>query len=68
MDYSALFSESIKMELISLKKWLYKENGTNMRILVGPHLTMLLTTNGFLTVQQEIEAGMLIDFIEPPVL
>ena len=38
-----------------------------MRTLVGPPITMLLSTDGFLTVQQEINAGMLIDFIEEPI-
>ena len=44
------------MELISLKETLYKKNDTNMRTLVGPAITMLLSTHGFLTVQQEIKA------------
>ena len=54
------------MELISLKEALYKEKGTNIKTLVGPAITMLLSTDGFLTVQQEIEAGM-IDFTEEPI-
>ena len=37
-----------------------------MRTLVGPAITMLLFTDGFLTLQQEIEARM-IDFIEEPI-
>ena len=40
-----------------------------MRILVEPPLTMLLIIDGFITVQQEIEACILMptDFIEEPV-
>ena len=67
VDWHALFCDYIKMELISLKEALYKEKGTNMRTLVGPAITMLLSTDGFLTLQQEIEARMT-DFIEEPIL
>ena len=52
VDWHALFYEHIKMELISLKERLYKERTTGIRTLVGPPLTMLLISEGFLTVQQ----------------
>ena len=67
VDWHALFCEYIKLELILLKEALYKKKGNNIRTLVGPPFTVLLTTNGFLTVQQEIEVGMLVDFIEKPI-
>lgn len=59
IDWPEIFYENIKMELIPLKEKLYKNINTGMRTLVGPPLTMLLISDGFLTVQQEIEAGIL---------
>ena len=49
----------IKTELINLKEALYKDKTTSLRTLVGPPLTMLLIHDGFLTVEQELEAGVL---------
>ena len=48
------------MELIYLKEWLYKDKVTSIKTLVGPPLTMLLITDRLLTVQQEIEASILV--------
>ena len=59
VDWPALFLEHIKLELIALKEGLFKDRNTSMRTLVGPPLTMLLINEGFLTVQQEISAGIL---------
>lgn len=59
VDWHALYYENIKMELIPLKEALYKDKTTGMRTLVGLLLTMLLISEEFLTVQQEIEAGIL---------
>ena len=56
------------MELISLKEALYKDRNKGMRTIVGPPLTMLLISDGFLTVQQKIEAGIVMptELIERP--
>ena len=59
VDWPALYYEHIKMELISLKEGLYKDMNSGMRTLVGPPLTMWLISNELLTVQQEIDAGIL---------
>ena len=59
VNWPALFFEYIKLELISLEEGLFKDRNTGMRTLVGPPLTMLLISEGFLTVQQEIEAEIL---------
>ena len=60
VDWPALFSEYIKAELITLKEELYKDKTTNLRTLVGPPVTMLLNSEGLLTIQQELDAGILI--------
>jgi hypothetical protein len=59
VDWPGLIYEYIKIELITLKKELYKEKTTTLRTLVGPPVTMLLISEGLLTVQQEIGAGIL---------
>lgn len=60
VDWLRLFYEYLKAELITLKEELYKDKTTILRTLVGPPITMLLASGGFLTVQQEIGAGMLL--------
>ena len=59
VDWPALFYDHMRMELITLKEELYKDKTTSLRTLIGPPLTMLLISEGFLTIQQEIEAGIL---------
>ena len=68
VDWPGLFYDYIKTELITLKEELYKEKTTTLRTLVGPPVTMLLISEGFLTIQQEIGAGILIpsELVEPP--
>ena len=60
VDWLGLFYNYIKMELVTLKEKLHKSKTTALRTPVGPPLTMLLIDKGHLTVQQEIEAGILI--------
>ena len=69
VDWPALFYGYIKAELITLKEALYKDKTTTLRTLVGPPLTMILISEGLLTVQQEIEAGILMpsELIEEPI-
>ena len=59
VDCPALFHGYIKTELINLKEALYKDKTTSLRTLVGPPLTMLLIHDGFLTVEQELDARVL---------
>ena len=60
VDWPRLFYNYIKMELTTLKEELHKSKTTALRTLMGPPLTMLLIDEGHLTVQHEIEAGILI--------
>jgi hypothetical protein len=68
VDWPALFYGYIKAELVTLKEALYKDKTTTLRTLVGPPLTMILISEGLLTVPQEIEAGILMpsELIEEP--
>jgi hypothetical protein len=68
VDWPELFYNYLKMELITLKEELYKNKTTTLRTLVGPPLTMLLISEGWLTVQQELEAGILLppEIVEAP--
>jgi hypothetical protein len=68
VDWPELFKEIILTELRTLKEELFKDKTTVLKSMVGPPLTMLLITEGLLSVQQELEAGILMppDFIEKP--
>lgn len=59
VDWPALFYGYIKTKLINLKDALFKDKTTSLRTLVGPPLTMLLISDGVLTVQQELDARIL---------
>jgi hypothetical protein len=49
----------MRTELIILKGMLYKDKTISLRTLIGPSLTMLLISEGFLIIQQKIVAGIL---------
>jgi hypothetical protein len=69
VDWLPLFRETIVTELKSLKEELFKDKTTMLKTMLGPPLTMMLIIEGLLSVQQEIEAGILMppDFIDKPV-
>jgi hypothetical protein len=70
VDWPSLFHEYIRAELIALKEELYKEKTSTIRTLVGPPITMMLISEGLLTIPQEIQAGILMpsELTEPPPL
>ena len=59
VDWPALFYEHIRIKLITLKEELYNDKIVNLRTLIGPPFTMLLISEGFLTIQQEVDAMIL---------
>ena len=59
MDWPALYYEDPKMELTSLKEWLYKDKYLRMQTLVGPPLIIWLISDALLTIQQDIYVGIL---------
>lgn len=68
VDWPELFKEIMLTELRGLKEELFKDKTKVLKSMVGPPLTMLLIDEGLLSVQQELEAGILMppDVIEKP--
>ena len=68
VDWPELFKEIMLTELRTLKEELFKDKTTMLKSMVGPPLTMLLIDEGLLSVQQELEAGILMphDIVEKP--
>ena len=59
VDWPEIFRKILTMELRTIKEELFKDKTTGMKTMIGPPLTMLLIAEGLLSVQQEVEAGIL---------
>jgi hypothetical protein len=60
VNWPEIFRDILISELKSIKEKLFKDKTTRMKSMIGLPLTMLLITEGLLTVQQEIKACILI--------